>query len=78
MKTSKFLSLNTQDLLKGLVLSLIFFVLTSILTSLNADEFPTAEQWVSIGKNGLALVISYLLKNFFTNSNDKFLKKETK
>ena len=77
MKTSKFLSLNTQDLLKGLVLSLIFFVLTSILKSLNAGEFPTTEQWVSIGKNGLALVISYLLKNFFTNSNDKFLKKET-
>jgi len=77
MKTSKFLSLNTQDLLKGLILSVIFFVLTSILTSLNAGDFPTAEQWVMIGKNALALAISYLLKNFFTNSHDKFLKKDT-
>lgn len=78
MKTSKFLSIGTQDLIKGLLLTVIFFILTSILTSLNAGDFPTSDQWISMGKNTLALAISYLLQNFFTNSNDKFLKKETK
>lgn len=76
MKTSKFLSLGTQDLLKGLLLTVIFFVLTSILTTLQAGDFPTASEWISIAKNALALAISYLLKNFLTNSKNEFLKKD--
>jgi len=65
---SKYLTLSVKDFLKGLVIA----VLTGIGTALTTPE-PTLK---SIGIAALVGMVSYLAKNLFTNSKDKFLKPE--
>lgn len=73
---SSFLSLNAKDLVKGLVVAALVAVLGSVESILSAGELPTADQWASIAKMAGAAVISYLVKNLFTNSQDELFKKD--
>jgi hypothetical protein len=68
---ANFFNLNARDFTKGLILSSIIGVMT-YLTQIAADEF-------SWKKLAIAVVITfcgYLVKNLFTNSDDRFAKKE--
>jgi len=78
MKKSKFLSLSLKDLAKGFILAVLVVVITGLYGAITATppHFPTGAEWATLGYAGLAAGIAYLLKNFFTNSDDKFLKKE--
>lgn len=78
MKNTSFLSLGLHDLLKGFLLSVLTVVISGVGTYLNAGTFPDESALKSIGLTGLAAGSAYLLKNLFTNSNDKFLTKEPK
>lgn len=71
---SNFMSLNGKDLLKGLVIAALVVVLGNLETILSAGKLPTADQWASIAKMAGAAVISYLVKNLFTNSQDQLFK----
>lgn len=70
---SKFFSLNFRDLLKGMIVAALTVVVTALATSLQSQSLPTLEQWKQIGMMALASGLSYFLKNFLTNSEDKFL-----
>lgn len=71
---SVFLSLNLQDFVKGLLLAVLTSVITIVYTSLQAGSLSF--DWKAIGTTALTTAIGYILKNFLTNSKDKFLSKE--
>ena len=75
---SKFLSVNGRDLLKGLIVAVLATVLSSLVTIIEAGQLPTAEQWKTIGMMAAGAALTYFLKNFLTNSEDKFLSPDPK
>ena len=76
---SKFLNLHWKDIFKGFLMAFIGAFLTALYTALEAGEIPTTwDQWKSTILVGAGAGIAYLLKNFFTNSNDEVLKTEPK
>lgn len=76
MKQSGFLSLNMRDVLKGLIMTVIGTVITVLIKVLEVGAFPSGSQWKAAIIAGLATGAAYLLKNVFTNSQDKFLAKD--
>jgi hypothetical protein len=75
---SKFFELNLRDLVKGMIVAALTVVVTALGTSLQNQSLPTVEQWQQIGMMALAAGLSYFLKNFLTNSEDKFLASDPK
>lgn len=78
MKKSTFGKVGIDDLLKGIVLAF----LTALITGLyNAIQIGTIEfTWAffqPIVYTSIAAVLGYIIKNFLTNSEDKFLKSES-
>jgi len=73
---SKLFQLNAQDVLKGIVIAALVTVLGSIQSILEAGELPTQTEWMNIAKMAGAAIISYLLKNLFTNSQGQIAKPE--
>jgi hypothetical protein len=71
MKKSKFLNLDTRDLIKGVIVTVASTAITGLVTVLNSGTMPTVMQLKGIGIAGLSAGLAYLLKNFFTNSNDQ-------
>ena len=74
---SNFLNLSTKDLLKGLIVAFLSALLTGVYNGIDAGTF--ALTWVffkPIVLVSFGSMIAYLLKNYLTNSNDEFLKKE--
>lgn len=75
---SKFFALNGRDLVKGVIVAVLASVVTALAAYLESGSLPNVEQWKSIGMMALAAGLSYFLKNFLTNSEDKFLSTEPK
>lgn len=75
---SKFFAINGRDLVKGLIVAALATVVTGLTTIIQAGQLPTLEQWKQIGMMAAAAALSYFLKNFLTNSEDKFLSTEPK
>lgn len=78
MKNSSLLSLNWQDLVKGLLVMFLTIFLGSILTVLQSGALPT---FVALRENAyIALVatLAYFVKNLLSNSDGKFLRKQRK
>jgi hypothetical protein len=75
---SKFFAVNGRDLIKGVIVAALTVIVTALATSLEAGSLPTVDQWKQIGMMAAAAGISYFLKNFLTNSEDKFLEPEPK
>lgn len=73
---SEFLNLNGKDLVKGLIVAGITAILGSLQAILEAGAMPTSDQWMGIAKMAGAAIISYLIKNLFTNSKDQAFKVE--
>lgn len=83
MKTSKFLSLYTQDWLKAFWMFLISTVVSvvgdALLQAFTSGTYSFAAiHWQEIGAAILVAVITYIQKNLFTNSKDEFMKKDEK
>ncbi len=79
MKRSMFKSLNANDFLKGLLLAFLTALFTGLIQLFEAGPFVF--DWATfqpIVYAAVAAAISYLLKNFFTNSSGEILKKELK
>jgi GTPase Era involved in 16S rRNA processing len=71
---STFLSLNTTDFLKGLVIAVLTSVLTIVYTSLQTGSLVF--DWKTIATTALTSAIAYISKNLLTNSKEQFLIKE--
>ena len=68
---SKIFSINWFDLSKGLVVTIFTTFISSLISFLDTLQFPDTEAFKHIALAGLAAGSSYLLKNFFTNSEGK-------
>jgi len=73
---SSFLKLNFQDLLKGVIVTVLTSVLTSVYTIIQSGVMPTLAELKTIALTGLMAGIAYLCKNILTNSNGQVLKSE--
>jgi uncharacterized MnhB-related membrane protein len=73
---SAFLSLNTKDFLKGLVVSVLTSVLTIVYTSLQSGSLTI--EWKAVGTAAITAALAYITKNYLTNSEDQIHKKEPK
>lgn len=71
---SVFLSLNTADFVKGLILTVLTAVISIIYSVVNAGSLTF--DWKAIGTAALSAGIGYIIKNLLTNSSDTFLSKE--
>ena len=69
MKTSKFLSLNTQDFLKALVIASLTPALVILQESLEAGQLIF--DWKHMGMAALGGGVAYLIKNFFTGAKNE-------
>ena len=76
MAKSKYKSLNLKDLSRGFVMSVGTTITGLCATSVTSGVFPAMADFLNMGKVGLLSGVVYLAKNYFTNSNDEFLKSE--
>jgi hypothetical protein len=73
---STFLTLNTADFIKGLIISVLSSVLTVVYQTVEAGSLVF--DWKSIGTIALTSGLAYIMKNLFTNSTGKLFATESK
>lgn len=73
---SKFLNLNLNDFTKGLIVVVLTAIVVGLEQILQTGNLPTVIQLKVIGLATLSAGIAYLVKNFLSNSEGKFLGKE--
>ena len=76
MRQAKLFALQYKDFFKGLVVTVGSVILTGVMTSLNTGALPTSADFKTLAIAGASGGVAYLLKNFFTNSNDQMFKGE--
>ena len=67
--------LQWSDLLKSVLLAAGANALISLYTIINSGSWPTKEDWMDILQTTVAFMISYIIKNLFTNNVGQFGKK---
>jgi hypothetical protein len=75
---SKFLTIDTRDLLHGLIMAFLTTLLAGIIEMLNKGavfEWPILQPVLIAG---ISAALSYLLKCLLSNSRNQFLTKELK
>jgi uncharacterized protein (TIGR02594 family) len=75
---AKLFALRGKDFLKGLILAVITAVVTFLTDALQSGITIDAVFYKRIAVAAVIAFLAYLVKNFFTNSNDQFAKPETK
>lgn len=78
MKSSPLFTLQWKDAFKGIITAALTSVITAVIEIIGKGGLPTPSDWKTIGVTGLAAALGYIMKNYFTNSNDKFAKPEPK
>jgi len=73
---SIFLRLGLNDIIKGAIMAALTAIVAVLVPVLESGAFPTFEVIKGALLSGLSVGAVYLLKNFLTNSKDKFLTKE--
>ena len=76
MKKSKFGKISLKDLSRGLAMTIGTTIVGLCSSSVVSGIFPATADFINMGKVGLLSGAVYLIKNFLTNSNDEFMKKE--
>lgn len=75
--TGKLFTVGISDAVKGLIVSVLTVLISMLGSSISNGVFPdTWEDWKVILLASLGAGLSYILKNWLTNSDDQFLKKE--
>ena len=75
---SNFGSINLIDIGKGFLIAFLTVFLLGITNILQTGVFPALAELGTLAIAGLAAGLSYVLKNFFTNSKNKLTEKEVK
>lgn len=78
MKQSKFMRLGISDIGKGVLIAFVSAAAFPIIKNLESGEIPSLEQIKTYAVVGVAAALGYLLKNLFTNSENKLLKTDSK
>ena len=73
---STFLSLNSSDFLKGLLMAVLSSVITVVYQTVEIGSLTF--DWKAIGTMALTTALAYIMKNLFTNSTGKLFAKEQK
>lgn len=74
-----FLQLKSSDLVKGFIMAVLSVLITWIGQGLQSGVFPMDKAtWILELKIAFGAGIAYLIKNLFTNADDKFLVKDKK
>ena len=73
---SNFLKLNWQDVAKAFVVAFLTALVAALAGTVEHGGMPTVADLKLAGWTSLVAAISYLVKNFLTNSEDKILKKD--
>lgn len=68
--------LQFSDFVKSILLAAGANALISLYTIIQSGSWPTSEDWKDILQATVAFIISYIVKNLFTNNTGKFLKKD--
>lgn len=74
MEQSTLFTLNTSDFIKGLLMAVLSTVITIVYQTVEAGSIVF--DWTAIGTMALTSALAYIMKNLFTNSQGKLLKKE--
>ena len=74
MKKSVLFSIELKDLFKGLLMAILTPALLIVQQSLELGSLTF--NWKQIAMASIAGAVAYLVKNFLTNSSDKFFSKE--
>lgn len=75
---SKFLNINQNDFVKGLIVTMLTALLYPIISYLDSGVIPNMAQIKPILLVSITAGLSYILKNLVSNSHDKILQKEPK
>ena len=75
---SGFGSINLVDIGKGFLIAFLTVFLLGVVNILQTGVFPALAELGTLAIAGLAAGLSYVLKNFFTNSENKLAKKDPK
>ena len=71
------LKLKKNDFVKGLIITMIAVIVTSLYQFINSGSIPTDwNSWKTVLLASLGAGLSYIIKNWLTNSQGEFLKKE--
>ena len=77
---SKYAGFNQRDLVNGLVMAVIGAVTGAVLPTLQnwvtGSDWALKFDWHTIVKLSVGAAVTYLIKNFFSNSSGDFLGKE--
>ena len=73
---STFLTLNSNDFIKGLIMAVLSTVITVVYQTVEAGSLVF--DWKAIGTMALTTALAYIMKNLFTNSTGKLFAKEQK
>ncbi len=77
MKATTFGTLSWKDSLKGLIVAIGTALITGLMQSLQSGQLPvTGAQLMPIALAAGSAGLAYIGKNFLTNSEDQFGKKE--
>ena len=77
LPSAKLFTWNLKDIAKGLITAILGVVVTGVYTSISAGELPSDWiAWKPILLSGVGAGLAYLMKNFLSNSNGEFAKKE--
>jgi len=75
----QFLTLIKSDYVKSIIMAFVGSAIMVLYKFIEMGTFPTGwAQWKQIILAGKGAAVTYLIKNFFTNSQDQFAKPESK
>lgn len=77
MKSTLF-GINWTDVGNAVLMIVLGTIVTGILPTFESGNFPTGAELVIALKAGVTTGVTYILKNFLTNSQGKFAQKESK
>lgn len=72
---SKIYKLNANDFLQGLILTILFAVLTFIYDAINKCGIECVD-WRLLCEYSVKVFLGYILKNYFRNSKGKYFSAE--
>lgn len=75
---AKLFSLHARDVIKGMILAVITAAITFLINELQAGSTIDIALLKRVGISALIGFLSYILKNFLTNSKDEFITPEPK
>jgi hypothetical protein len=70
---SGFAKLNIEDFFKGLIVAVLSALVTFLYNTMESGNVVL--NWKMIGTTSLTAALAYIIKNYLTNNEGKFLKK---